>query len=62
MVGQWGVTSNVIGGERRYAVYRLRDTAEVQHSGNMEYATGWLPTLDEATKIADAMNADARDQ
>ena len=33
---EWKVTSNCIGGEWFYGVYRLRDRKEVDHSGNRE--------------------------
>ena len=37
MKSEWKVTSNCIGGEWFYGVYRLRDRKEVDHSGNREY-------------------------
>jgi hypothetical protein len=35
---KWRTTSNTIGEEKMYRVYRLRDPREVDHSGNREYA------------------------
>lgn len=37
MKSEWRVTSNYIGGEWFYGVYRLRDLDEIDHSGNREY-------------------------
>ncbi|MFP3155809.1 hypothetical protein LQZ18_15545 [Lachnospiraceae bacterium ZAX-1] len=39
---KWEVTSNSIGGKTMYAVYRLINEDEINHSGNREYATGYL--------------------
>lgn len=36
MKSEWKVTSNCIGGEWFYGVYRLRDRKDVDHSGNRE--------------------------
>ena len=36
MKSEWKAYSNPTGGKAVYGVYRLRDTAKVQHSGNME--------------------------
>ena len=36
-IGKWRVTSNPIGDRTLYRVYRIRDTSEVDHSGNREY-------------------------
>lgn len=37
MKSKWKVTSNVINGEKMYAVYRLIDENKLDHSGNREY-------------------------
>ena len=42
MKSEWKVTSQVIGDRRMYAVYRLLDVNEVDHSGNREFATDYL--------------------
>jgi len=55
--GKWRVSANPIGGVNMHAVYRIRDLSEVDHSGNREYATGWMPDKQEAQKIADRMNS-----
>jgi hypothetical protein len=54
--GAWKVTSNVIGGEKMYAVYRLRDISAIDHSGNREICGGWLKKEAEATKLAEVLN------
>jgi|LSQX01.3.fsa_nt_gb hypothetical protein len=38
MKGKWMVTSNIIGGHKKYAIYRLLDVSEADHSGNREFA------------------------
>ena len=40
-----------------YAVYRIRDVDEVDHSGNREYwRGGWIESREEAQRYADKMN------
>lgn len=56
MKGKWKVTSNYIGGEKMFAVYRLRDISEIDHSGNREYATDYTNDRENAEAIADMMN------
>jgi len=38
MHSEWKVSSQYIGEDKIFQVYRLRDTSKVDHSGNMEYA------------------------
>lgn len=54
--GKWKVTSNQIGDKLMYAVVRIKDINELDHSGNREYATGFMDDKQEAQKIADQMN------
>lgn len=61
MKGPWKVTSNIIGDTKMYAVYRLLDTSETDHSGNREYATEWLDDREQAAKIAKELNTLERD-
>lgn len=56
MHSEWKVTSNLIGVEKMYAVYRLRNTAEVDHSGNREYAGGWSSYREAAAMLAAELN------
>ena len=42
MKGPWKVTSNRINGKKMYAIYRLKDVNEVDHSGNREFAGGYV--------------------
>lgn len=52
MKSEWKVTSQYVGGEKIYQVYRLRDIDAVDHSGNREYVPKFI-TNDE--KEAEAM-------
>ncbi len=54
--GKWKVTSNSVGGEKMYAVCRIRDVSEVDHSGNREYAGGWTTNREAAQVVADQLN------
>ena len=54
---KWRVTANPVGGQMLYAVYRIRDVDEVDHSGNREYwRGGWIESREEAQRYADKMN------
>ena len=55
--GTWKVTWQYIGGVKMYAVYRLRDINEVDHSGNREYATGYSENREGMQETADQMNS-----
>ena len=52
----WGDGREIGTGERLYAVYRLRDENAIDHSGNREFATGYMEDKAEAQRIADRMN------
>lgn len=56
MCSEWKVTTNYVCGEKLYAVYRLRDTAEIDHSGNREFATSYMEDKQEANTIAVKLN------
>ena len=56
MQSPWEVTSLVIGGRRVYAVYRLRDPGATDHSGNREYAGGYLEDKEKAEARAAELN------
>lgn len=58
MVGKWDITANPIGDKIMYAVYRLRDTKAVDHSGNREYATSYMDSRIKAESIAAEMNGE----
>lgn len=60
-VFEWRVTSQYIGGEKMYAVYRLRNVSEVDHSGNREYRTGYMTDEADAQAICDRLNNDEGD-
>lgn len=56
MKGKWDVSSQYIGEKKIFTVYRLRNTAEVDHSGNREYCEGVFDSEAEAQGIADKLN------
>lgn len=56
MHSEWKVTSQYIGDEKMYAVYRLRDINAVDHSGNREYAGGYTSCRDVAVTVAEILN------
>ena len=56
MKSEWRVTSNIIGGEKRYGIYRLRDKDAVDHSGNREELDRWFCERELAQAYVDAMN------
>jgi len=53
---EWRVTSNFIGDEKMYAVYRIRNINEVDHSGNREHAGGWMLYRQAAVELAAELN------
>lgn len=57
MNSPWKVTSQYIDDCQMFAVYRLRNTAEVDHSGNRELASDYTKNRAEAQAIADRLNA-----
>ena len=57
MMGPWEVSCNVLNGRTAYIVCRLKDTEEVQHSGNMIYSDkGYTNDRAEAEKYAEKLN------
>ncbi len=56
MTSKWKVTCNPIGGTKMYAVYRLIDVNEVDHSGNREFATDFMEDQMDALLIAQDLN------
>ena len=56
MKSEWRVTSNYIGGQTMYGVYRLRNINEIDHSGNREYAGGYSNDRQVAVKLAAELN------
>lgn len=60
MQSEWKVTSNRINGETMYAVFRIRNTSEVDHSGNREYAGQWTANKQVAIEIAKSLNTDSK--
>lgn len=56
MQSEWKVMSNYINDEKMYAVYRIKNTKEVMHSGNIEIATDYMLDKNEAEEIAKKFN------
>lgn len=56
MTGSWKVTSQFIGDDKMYAVYRLRDKDAVDHSGNREFASPYMTNKQDAEDIAKRLN------
>ena len=57
MHGKWKVSSQFIGDEKVFQVYRLRDISKVDHSGNREYRGGIIYDQEAANVIAEGLNA-----
>lgn len=53
---KWKITSQFLGEKKMFAVYRNLKDYEPDHSGNREYATGYMESKDQAQEIADEMN------
>lgn len=56
---EWKVTSNPIEDVTLYRVYRIRDTSEVDHSGNREYVGNYTQDREKARIVADLLNGKA---
>lgn len=56
MHSEWRVTTNFVGGDKLYAVYRIRDIDDIDHSGNREYATNYMTDRFKAMNIAENLN------
>ena len=54
--GPWKVSSNFIGDRKVYQVYRIKNTEEVDHSGNRECSGGYVTERYEAEKLAEILN------
>ena len=54
--GIWKVQCNVINGERTYIPYRVRNTDEVVHSGNIEHYGEYTSDKAEAQALVDELN------
>ena len=59
--GIWKVQCNIINGEKRYIPYRLRNTEEVMHSGNIEHYGAYTTDEAEAQALVDELNGKGED-
>lgn len=57
MYGKWKVSSQFIGDEKVFRVYRLKDVSKVDHSGNREYAGEVIYDQNAAYAIAEGLNS-----
>lgn len=57
MKSKWKVTANPVCDTMLYRVYRTRNTAEVDHSGNREYYGNYTQDKHAAQEAADKLNA-----
>lgn len=55
---EWKVTSTLINGKKKYAVYRIINPNAINHSGNREYCTAWLDSREQAEELAVSLNED----
>ncbi len=56
MKSEWRVTSNIIGGVKMYAVYRLRNVDGIDQSGNREYYGNYMEDRNTAKELAESLN------
>ena len=56
MKSEWKVQSNVIGGNRMYQVFRIKNINQVHHSGNMEYCGELTTDREKAQELAEKLN------
>lgn len=62
MIGRWSVSSQYIGGEKIFQVYRLRNVNGVDHSGNREYCGGIFYNEESAQAFADKLNEPQKEE
>ena len=56
MHSEWRITSQYIGDEKIFQVYRLRDVTAVDHSGNREYTGEIARSEEEAQALLSEVN------
>jgi len=59
MKGKWKVSSNPIGDKTMYIVCRIKNTSEVEHSGNREYYGDYIENRFEAALVAGKLNKES---
>lgn len=55
-LSKWRVSTNYIGGRKKYQVYRILDDSEVVHAGNRETIGCAFNDYELAMMVADQMN------
>ena len=59
---EWRVAANPVGGKMWYAVYRIRDIDEVDHSGNRQYRGGYIDDKSKAEAYARQLNEEGKNR
>ena len=59
---KWTVTSQLINGKMMYAVCRVKDITKTVHSGNLDFATGYMENKADAEKIVKNLNGGNNDR
>lgn len=55
-MNEWKVTWQIIGGEKCFQVYRIKDPSDIDHAGNREYVDDLFKTESLAQEQADRLN------
>ena len=56
MKSEWRVSLNIINGEKKYIIYRIKDIHEVDRRGNREYVGEYISDKNMALNLADVLN------
>jgi len=56
MKSEWRITSNQIEDIKLFRVFRIRDTSQVDHSGNREYLGKYTQDREVAKIVVDVLN------
>ena len=55
-MNEWKVAWQIIGGEKCFQVYRIKDPSDIDHAGNREYVDDLFKTESLAQEQADRLN------
>ncbi len=59
MKSEWRIQSNPIGGEKYYIAYRVKDTTQPIHSGNIEHYGEYTTKRAEVEALVERLNREA---
>ena len=62
MKSEWKVSYQYINGTKLYSVYRLKNVAEIDHSGNRETHSGFFEDRKSAEVYAAQLNAEENNE